>query len=220
MSGDPVFRTINWFAQVPISFPNHAARLTALIHCMVSTGLAIRDTVQLERKNIADGTEHWSHICAYASDSTKPVMFTSSACTNYNDAGEDAPRPNEGQTKFALIDRKVHRGGSLGHRATATTIRAAGCTATRIGDRDLRSASAGNCRSGDRNRKLIHGRVACALRRVVPIHHRVSVKAAAIDRQGETWISMISSVRHNCRYCRNNSGLRGSHAGRAVSAAC
>ena len=32
-----------------------AARMTALIHTMVSTGLAIRDTIQLERDNIRDG---------------------------------------------------------------------------------------------------------------------------------------------------------------------
>jgi site-specific recombinase XerD len=35
------------------------ARVTALIHCMVSTGLAIRDTIQLEKENILDG---WLHI--------------------------------------------------------------------------------------------------------------------------------------------------------------
>jgi integrase len=44
-------------AQVPKTFPDveDAARMTALIHCMVSTGLAIRDTVQLERANMKDG---------------------------------------------------------------------------------------------------------------------------------------------------------------------
>ncbi|HXZ31033.1 MAG TPA: tyrosine-type recombinase/integrase [Terriglobales bacterium] len=45
-------------AQVPITFakdPTKASRMTALIHFMVSTGLAIRDTVQLEREHIADG---------------------------------------------------------------------------------------------------------------------------------------------------------------------
>lgn len=44
-------------AQVPKTFPDgdKAAKVTALIHCMVSTGLAIRDTVQLERENLADG---------------------------------------------------------------------------------------------------------------------------------------------------------------------
>jgi integrase len=31
------------------------AKMTALVHCMASTGLAIADAVQLERKNIADG---------------------------------------------------------------------------------------------------------------------------------------------------------------------
>lgn len=43
--------------QVPKTFanPETAARMTALIHCMVSTGLAIRDTVQLERQSIRDG---------------------------------------------------------------------------------------------------------------------------------------------------------------------
>jgi len=40
-------------AQVPKTFldPVKAARMTALIHCQVSTGLTIRDTVQLEREN-------------------------------------------------------------------------------------------------------------------------------------------------------------------------
>jgi site-specific recombinase XerD len=44
-------------AQVPLTFPDtvKAARVTALIHCMVSTGLAIRDTVQLEKNHIRDG---------------------------------------------------------------------------------------------------------------------------------------------------------------------
>jgi site-specific recombinase XerD len=44
-------------AQVPKTFPDtdKATRMTALIHCMVSTGMAIRDTVQLERADIADG---------------------------------------------------------------------------------------------------------------------------------------------------------------------
>jgi integrase len=45
-------------AQIPKTFPPpdpRAARLTALIHLQVSTGLAIRDTVQLERENIAGG---------------------------------------------------------------------------------------------------------------------------------------------------------------------
>jgi len=44
-------------AQVPVTFPDavKAARITALIHCMVSTGLAIRDTVQLEIKSLHGG---------------------------------------------------------------------------------------------------------------------------------------------------------------------
>lgn len=47
----------NLLAQVPITFtdPMKAARVTALIHCMVSTGMAIRDTMQLERAHIKDG---------------------------------------------------------------------------------------------------------------------------------------------------------------------
>ncbi len=45
-------------AQVPKTFSDatKAARVTALIHCQVSTGLAIRDTIQLERENLGDGT--------------------------------------------------------------------------------------------------------------------------------------------------------------------
>jgi site-specific recombinase XerD len=44
-------------AQVPKSFPDEtkAARITALIHFMVSTGVAIRDTVQLQRSHITNG---------------------------------------------------------------------------------------------------------------------------------------------------------------------
>ena len=42
-------------AQVPKTFPEKAVKMTALIHCMVATGLAIRDTVQLERVNLSDG---------------------------------------------------------------------------------------------------------------------------------------------------------------------
>jgi len=43
--------------RVPVTFPDNvkAARVTALIHSMVSTGLAIRDTVQLEIASIKDG---------------------------------------------------------------------------------------------------------------------------------------------------------------------
>ena len=44
-------------AQVPKTFaaePAIAAKLTALIHFMVSTGVAIRDAVQLERENVKD----------------------------------------------------------------------------------------------------------------------------------------------------------------------
>ena len=43
--------------QVRETFPDReqAERVTALIHCQVATGLAIRDTVQLEREHIKDG---------------------------------------------------------------------------------------------------------------------------------------------------------------------
>jgi len=44
-------------AQVPATFddPVKVARVTTLIRCMVSTGLAIRDVVQLEKSHIKDG---------------------------------------------------------------------------------------------------------------------------------------------------------------------
>jgi integrase/recombinase XerD len=44
-------------AQIPTVFPDarKASRLTALIHCMASTGLAIRDAVQLERESLTNG---------------------------------------------------------------------------------------------------------------------------------------------------------------------
>ena len=43
--------------QVPKTFPDpkKVARVMALIHCMVSTGLAIRDTIQLEKHHIKGG---------------------------------------------------------------------------------------------------------------------------------------------------------------------
>jgi integrase len=41
-------------AQVPKTFLE-PHKMTALIHCMVATGLAIRDTVQLERASLRDG---------------------------------------------------------------------------------------------------------------------------------------------------------------------
>jgi len=44
-------------AQIPITFTDatKAARVTALVHCMASTGMAIRDTVQLKRDSVRDG---------------------------------------------------------------------------------------------------------------------------------------------------------------------
>jgi integrase len=44
-------------AQIPKTFrePAKVERVTALVHCMVSTGLAIRDTIQLERENLNGG---------------------------------------------------------------------------------------------------------------------------------------------------------------------
>jgi integrase len=52
---------VQLLAQVPVTFPNtkKAVKITALIHVMVATGLAIRDTLQLTRSNIKDG---WLHI--------------------------------------------------------------------------------------------------------------------------------------------------------------
>lgn len=43
--------------QIPVTFPNStkAGRVTALVHCMASTGLAIRDTVQLKRDSLSGG---------------------------------------------------------------------------------------------------------------------------------------------------------------------
>jgi integrase len=44
-------------AQVPKTFASDSdkiSRMTALIHCQVATGLAIRDTIQLERENLSE----------------------------------------------------------------------------------------------------------------------------------------------------------------------
>jgi integrase len=53
-------------AQVPKSFakePNKIPLMTALIHCQVATGLAIRDAIQLQRGNLSeDESDCWLHI--------------------------------------------------------------------------------------------------------------------------------------------------------------
>ncbi len=43
--------------QIPVTFPHpeKAERVTALVHCMAGTGLAIRDTVQLKRESVSGG---------------------------------------------------------------------------------------------------------------------------------------------------------------------
>jgi len=92
--------------------------------------------------------------------------------------------------------------------ATAATIWTARRTAARIRDRDHHGAGSGDGRSGDRDGKLIRRRVVRGLCRAVPIHHRVSVKGAAIDRQGETLAACTRSVRHDLRDSGNDSGLR------------
>jgi integrase len=40
---------------VPVCFPKRAAKITALIRLQISTGMAVRDAVQLERSNIEGG---------------------------------------------------------------------------------------------------------------------------------------------------------------------
>jgi|SRR5438105_4653828 len=51
-------------AQVPKTFePNKIPLMTALIHCQVATGLAIRDAIQLQRDNLSeDESDCWLHI--------------------------------------------------------------------------------------------------------------------------------------------------------------
>lgn len=86
-----------------------------------------------------------------------------------------------------LVDRKVHAVGSLALRATATTIWTAWGTATRVSYGNRHSARSSDRRRRDRSGKLVPGQVGGSLARTVPLHDGVSVKAAAVDRQGEPW---------------------------------
>lgn len=83
-------------AQVPKTFPEpeKTARVTALIHCQVATGLAIRDTVQLERDNIKDG---WLRIKRQKTDKRvrqklDPALYPSLRATDQSRTQEGSSR--------------------------------------------------------------------------------------------------------------------------------
>jgi len=117
-----------------------------------------------------------------------------------------------------LVDRKVHGVGGRARRATATTIWTAWGTTTRVGYRNRHRASIGDVCSRDRGGELLRRDVGCSSLRTVPIHHRVVVELAAVNRQGETWSACVRGVWNNCRNDGNNRRLRGRRFGGAVAA--
>jgi site-specific recombinase XerD len=121
-------------AQVPVTFPHNgkASRMTALIHCMVATGLAIRDTVQLERSNIQDG---WLRIERQKTnkrvrqrlDSALVDELTSVAHERYifwDEAGEITSSVGVWQTDLRQLmkDAKLWIKGNLSHRFRDTAV--------------------------------------------------------------------------------------------------
>ncbi|MGA8605338.1 MAG: hypothetical protein WB616_00475 [Candidatus Sulfotelmatobacter sp.] len=136
-------------AQVPKTFPNEerARKMTAFIHCAVSTGLAIRDTVQLERASLRDG---WLRIERQKTgravrqrldDALRDELFS---VANGNPKyifwnGESAPTTATGQwqadLKQLMQDAGVWIRGNLSHRFRDTAVDfwlGEGCSMTEV----------------------------------------------------------------------------------------
>ena len=135
--------------QVPKTFPDatKAARMTALIHCMVSTGLAIRDTIQLERDSLRDG---WLRINRQKTDKLvkqrlDPALHAELlAVTNGNPKyvfwnGSSLPNSAVGiwqhDLRALMEDAGLWIKGNLSHRFRDTAVDfwlGAGCSLTEI----------------------------------------------------------------------------------------
>jgi len=136
-------------AQVPVTFPEKvkAARVTALIHCMVSTGLAIRDTVQLEKASIKDG---WLEVDRQKTGREVQQKLDAAlyaellAVTNGNPrfvfwsgTGDPVSAVTNWQTELrkVMIAAGVYIPGNLSHRFRDTAVDfwlGAGCSMTEV----------------------------------------------------------------------------------------
>ena len=121
--------------------------MTALIHCMVSTGLAIRDTIQLERDSLRDG---WLRINRQKTDKLvkqrlDPALHAELlAVTNGNPKyvfwnGSSLPNSAVGiwqhDLRALMEDAGLWIKGNLSHRFRDTAVDfwlGAGCSLTEI----------------------------------------------------------------------------------------
>lgn len=134
---------------VPKTFPesDRAAKMTALIHCMVSTGLAIRDTVQLERGNLRDG---WLRIDRQKTGKSVRQKLDGALCTEllavangnpkfifWNGASKPTSAVGLWQADLRTLmqDAELWIKGNLSHRFRDTAVDfwlGAGCSLTDI----------------------------------------------------------------------------------------
>jgi integrase/recombinase XerD len=138
-------------AQVPVTFPNEprCSRVTALIHLMVSTGLAIVDAVKLEKKNFEKG---WLNIERQKTGRSVKQKLPSALLKELLTVTNGNPRFVfwNGDIKLSSLtglfqtnlrdvmkDAKVYTHGDLSHRFRDTYVKFLfdnGCTTTQVAD--------------------------------------------------------------------------------------
>jgi len=135
-------------AQVPKTFDAvKAKRITAFIHCQVATGLAIRDTMQLERASLADG---WLRINRQKTGKAvnqrlDPAMMAELLSVmngnpkyvfwNGTSMPESATTTWQSDLRQLMTDAGVYIRGNLSHRFRDTAVDfwlGAGCSMTEI----------------------------------------------------------------------------------------
>jgi integrase/recombinase XerD len=138
-------------AQVPVSFPDEPrrSRVTALIHLMVSTGLAIVDAVKLEKKDFEKG---WLNIERQKTGRSVKQKLPSALLKELLTVTNGNPRFVfwNGEIKLSSLtglfqanlrdvmkDAKVYTHGDLSHRFRDTYVKFLfdnGCTTTQVAD--------------------------------------------------------------------------------------
>lgn len=132
---------------VPKVFPDRAAKMTALIHTMVSTGLAITDTVKLERANVQGG---WLRINRQKTDKAVKQRLDAGLCRELSAVANGNPRyifwSGEGDIRTAVSNwlddlrkvmdaAKLRIHGNNSHRFRDTAVDfwlGAGCSMTEV----------------------------------------------------------------------------------------
>jgi integrase len=138
-------------AQVPKNFPDEprCSRLTALIHLMVSTGLAIVEAVKLEKKNFEHG---WLNIIRQKTESPVRQNLHPTLLKELQTVTNGNPRFVfwNGDIKLSSLtglfqtnlrevmkDADVYTHGDLSHRFRDTYVKFLfdnGCTTTQVAD--------------------------------------------------------------------------------------